>query len=252
MKVITELGQIKECRSALKPKESLGFVPTMGALHAGHLSLVDKSLKENFITCVSLFVNPTQFNDPSDFEHYPKTLEEDLKVLERVGVDWVFTPKKADLYPDKYRFQVKETEFSQKLCGAYRPGHFEGVLTIVLKLFNLLQPQRAYFGEKDHQQLELIRAMVESFFLPIEILSCPTIREKDGLAMSSRNLRLSEDARTKAPALYKTLKECGDLEEVKDRLRQLGFDVEYVEEHRGRRYAAAYLDQVRLIDNVAK
>ncbi|MGZ3689254.1 MAG: pantoate--beta-alanine ligase, partial [Bdellovibrionota bacterium] len=183
----------------------LGFVPTMGALHEGHLSLCERSREENAGTLVSLFVNPTQFNDPRDLERYPRTLEADLEKLTRAGVDYVLCPSSSELYPDDYRFRVSESEKSVLLCGAHRPGHFDGVLTVVLKLLNLAGADAAYFGEKDFQQLTLIREMTEALFHPTRIVGCPTVREADGLAMSSRNRLLSPEARKLAPALASVL-----------------------------------------------
>jgi pantoate--beta-alanine ligase len=155
------------------------------------------------------------------------------------------------MYQDGYRYQITEKEFSKLLCGAHRPGHFDGVLTVVMKLLNLAQARRAYFGEKDFQQLELIRGMAQAFFMSVEIVGCPTLREKDGLAMSSRNLLLAPTDREKAPLLAKELRRKGTPEEIRARLNALGFRVDYVEELRGRRFAAAFLGSVRLIDNVS-
>src|ERR1700677_3344315 len=148
---------------------TLGFVPTMGALHEGHLSLVRRSKAENDRTLVSIFINPTQFDDANDFKNYPKTLPEDLKILEEAGVDYVLLPNEKEIYQDKYRFQVSESEVSQTLCGRFRPGHFQGVLTVVLKLLNIADSHRAYFGEKDFQQYLLIKEMADAFFLKPQI-----------------------------------------------------------------------------------
>jgi pantoate--beta-alanine ligase len=230
---------------------TLGFVPTMGALHEGHASLVRKSALENSKTLVSIFVNPTQFNDPKDLEKYPRTLEKDLKILSEAGADYLIYPNFESMYRDGYRYQVAEKEFSKVLCGAHRPGHFDGVLTVVIKLLNLAQARRAYFGEKDFQQLELIRGMAEAFFMPVEIVGCPTLREKDGLAMSSRNILLSASERELAPILARELRNKGTLPEIRERLERAGFRVDYVEEIRGRRFAAAFLGSVRLIDNIS-
>jgi len=232
-------------------RKTLGFVPTMGALHAGHASLVQRSAKENSRTLVSIFVNPTQFNDPRDLEKYPRTLEKDLEVLSKAGADYLITPSYDDMYRDGYRYQVSEKDFSKHLCGAHRPGHFDGVLTVVMKLLHLAQARRAYFGEKDYQQLELIRGMTESFFLPVEIIGCPTLREKDGLAMSSRNLNLTPEHREMAPLLARALRSKGTPAEIRERLEANGFQVDYVEEMKGRRLVAAFLGSVRLIDNVS-
>jgi pantoate--beta-alanine ligase len=232
-------------------RESLGFVPTMGALHEGHASLVKQSASENSKTLVSIFVNPTQFNDPKDLEKYPRTLEKDLEILQSAGADYLIYPTYEEMYRDGYKYRVTENEFSKYLCGAHRPGHFDGVLSVVMKLLNLSQARRAYFGEKDFQQLELIRGMAQAFFLPVEIIGCPTVREKDGLAMSSRNLLLSAADRERAPLLSKELKRKGTPAEIRTRLEAHGFRVDYVEELKGRRFAAAFLGSVRLIDNVS-
>ena len=229
---------------------TLGFVPTMGALHDGHLSLVRRSKEENDRTLVSIFVNPTQFDDSNDFKNYPKTLHEDLKMLEDVGVDYVLLPNEKEIYQDKYRFQVLETEVSQILCGKFRPGHFQGVLTVVLKLLNVADSHRAYFGEKDFQQYLLIREMAEAFFIKTQIVGAPTIREADGLAMSSRNRRLSSEERVLAKEFPRILMESPSTTLATEKLKKLGFSVDYVEEQWGRRLAAIRLGEVRLIDNV--
>lgn len=248
IQVFRHLSEWRAFRKAIT--EPLGFVPTMGALHAGHASLVKRSAAENGKTLVSIFVNPTQFNDPKDLEKYPRTFEQDLKLLEEAGADYLIYPNPEEIYPDQYRYQVQEKEFSKILCGAHRAGHFDGVLSVVLKLLNLAAPRKAYFGEKDFQQLSLIQGMAESFFLPVEIVACPTLREIDGLAMSSRNLNLTPQERERAPLLYKTLCSAKNLEQAKEDLNREGFKVDYLEEHHGRRFIAAHLGAVRLIDNV--
>ena len=251
MKVITSVEEMKKLRTnGDLDTGTVGFVPTMGALHQGHLSLVRQSELENDKTVVSIFVNPTQFNDPKDLEKYPRPVEEDKSMLAQVGVDYLFYPDSESLYGDGYRFRVFESDFSKVLCGAHRPGHFDGVLSIVMKLFNIVKPTRAYFGEKDYQQLELIRGMVNAFFMNVEIRACPTVREADGLAMSSRNRRLSPEQRALAPMLARVLEEASTAIAAHRALGQLGFKVDYVEELVGRRFAAAFLGDVRLIDNV--
>lgn len=229
---------------------SVGFVPTMGALHSGHEQLLKKARQECDFVVLSIFVNPTQFNDPKDFEKYPITWEQDLEKAQTQKVDAIFYPNYQSLYPDNYRYKVVETDFSQMLCGSKRPGHFDGVLSIVMKLFNIVQPQRAYFGEKDHQQLTLIAGMVESYFMDLQIVPVPTVREEDGLAKSSRNVRLTSEERLKAPQIYKTIKESGSANEAQEKLTSLGFKVDYVTDFQSRRYVAAFLGDVRLIDNV--
>jgi len=222
----------------------------MGALHAGHMSLLSRAKAENALAVASIFVNPTQFNDRRDLERYPRTLKADVEKLEEVKTDFLLLPSAADLYPDGYTYRVSETAESGALCGAHRPGHFEGVLTVVMKLLNLVKADRAYFGEKDYQQFHLIKGMAGAFFLDTEIISCRTRREADGLAMSSRNLLLAPEHRKLAPALYKALSSPSRPALIKKKLAALGFKTEYVEERWGRRFAAAKLGKVRLIDNV--
>lgn len=242
----------QERRTGIAPTARVGFVPTMGALHAGHGSLLERARRECDVVVLSIFVNPTQFNDKTDLAKYPRTLEADLAMAERVGVDYVLLPTESRIYPDGYRYQVVEREFSGELCGAHRPGHFDGVLTVVMKLLNLVRPHRAYFGEKDAQQLDLVRGMTEAFFMDVEIVACPTLREHDGLAMSSRNTRLSPEARTKARVFPALLMSPRSPEEIKARLESEGFQVDYIVDRQGRRYGAATIDGVRLIDNVTQ
>ncbi|WP_413289808.1 pantoate--beta-alanine ligase [Bdellovibrio sp. HCB337] len=229
---------------------TVGFVPTMGALHAGHESLLKRSRDECEISVLSIFVNPTQFNDPKDFEKYPMTWEQDLAIAEANGVDVVFYPRPEEMYSDGYHYKVTEDEFSKVLCGASRPGHFDGVLSVVMRLFNVVAPTKSYFGEKDFQQLTLIQGMVRAYFMDLIIVPVPTMREADGLAMSSRNLRLTPEQRAKAPAIYKTIKTAKSAAEAVASLTEQGFKVDYVTDLKGRRFAAAFLGDVRLIDNV--
>jgi pantoate--beta-alanine ligase len=239
---------MKEWR--LKQKVSVGFVPTMGALHEGHEELLKRAKKDNDLVVLSIFVNPTQFNDASDLAKYPKTWDQDLAMAERNGVTAIFYPKYADMYPDNYRYKMTEHEYSLQLDGAHRPGHFDGVLSVVMKLFNLVSPDRAYFGEKDFQQMTLIQGMVESFFMNLKIVPVATVREKDGLAMSSRNTRLTPEQRQKAPAIYKAITQSKSAAEAASALNEQGFVVDYVTDIGKRRYVAAKLGEVRLIDNV--
>ncbi len=248
MKTIAAIKDLKHQRSTYVGV--IGFVPTMGALHAGHLSLIEKAKAECDHVIVSIFVNPTQFNDQKDLEKYPRPLDADLALLDKAGVDVAFVPQAEEIYNDHYRFKVSENDFSTKLCGAHRPGHFDGVLTVVLKLFQLARPDRAYFGEKDYQQLLLIRDMSAALFLDIDVVACPIKREADGLAMSSRNLRLTPAQRELAPKIYQILKTAPDAGHAAKELSDAGFRVDYVEEYFGRRFAAAFLGDVRLIDNV--
>jgi pantoate--beta-alanine ligase len=230
---------------------SLGCVPTMGALHDGHLSLVRRSLAENASTVVTIFVNPTQFTDQADLATYPQSLDADLDWLHQAGVEHVVVPTADQLYPDHYRYRVTEVEHSRLREGAWRPGHFDGVLTVVLKLLQLADAERAYFGEKDWQQLELVRGLADAFFLQTIIVAGPTIRDADGLALSSRNARLSDDERRTAPLFYHTLVTAPSAAAARARLEAHGFDVEYVDDDRGRRFGAVRLGAVRLIDNVS-
>jgi pantoate--beta-alanine ligase len=192
----------------LKLKEegkSVGFVPTMGALHPGHLSLMAQSVQENDISVCSIFVNPIQFNNALDLEKYPRTLEADSRMLEKAGCDIIFAPSVEEMYPDK---NLKNYDFGlldKVLEGKFRPGHFNGVAVVVKKLFDICIPDRAYFGEKDFQQLQVVREMVKQEKMPVDIIACPIIREDDGLAMSSRNVRLSAHERAIAPVIYETL-----------------------------------------------
>jgi len=231
---------------------SLGVVPTMGALHEGHVSLVRRSRADNDRTLVTIFVNPAQFNDPSDLERYPRTLEQDIAMLRAAGADAAFVPTHGDLYPDGYRYRVTETERSKTLEGARRPGHFDGVLTVVLKLLQIASADRAYFGEKDWQQLSLVRGMAEAFFLPTEIVGCPTVRSDDGLALSSRNRLLSDADRRRAAQFPRALIEAATPDEAARRLATEGFSVEYVVDEDGRRLGAVRIGGVRLIDNVPR
>ena len=229
---------------------SIGFVPTMGALHAGHASLVERCCEENQVAVVSIFVNPTQFNDPNDLAGYPRTLDADLRLLDRLGVHHVLVPRPADLYPNGYRFRVEPDSTLQVLEATHRPGFLQGVLTVVLKLLNLVRADRAYFGEKDYQQLIAVTELAREFFLATEIVPCPTVREDSGLAMSSRNALLSPEARDKAAHLFRALTTTPNPAETRAALESDGFAVDYVEDRWGRRLAAAFLDGVRLIDNV--
>jgi len=234
---------------------SVGFVPTMGALHTGHGSLLERSVAENDHTVLSIYLNPTQFNNPNDLACYPKTLERDLNLACRLGVDAVLNPSFDEVYSDGFRYQIDETEFSRELCGAHRSGHFAGVLTVVMKLLNIVRPDRAYFGEKDYQQYLLIRDMCDAFFMDVEIVPCETVRESDGLALSSRNANLDEAGRATAGQLNSLIRSSLDDQMVADALDRAGFDVDYILSRGGRRFAAASLDcggrTVRLIDNVA-
>ena len=249
MIILKTIAELYNYRKSIQ-HQSLGLVATMGALHQGHISLVNKSITDNTQTLVSIFVNPTQFDQSNDLINYPNTLDNDLIYLEETGVNAVFIPNFNDIYPDNYSFKVHEKYLSNKYCGAHRKGHFTGVLTVVMKLFNLVIPDKAYFGEKDYQQLTLIKNMVLAFFMNIKIISCPIVREEDGLAMSSRNLRLTPEQRKMAPKIYETLKHYVSCEQITQKLSVLGFKVDYVEKLDNRILVAAYLGEVRLIDNI--
>ena len=272
---ISELrAQIKSWRQA---GERVALVPTMGNLHRGHIHLVECAREVAPRTVASIFVNPTQFGPNEDFSGYPRTLEEDQRQLQAAGLDLLFAPSVAAIYPRPLEemTQVRVPELSAILCGANRPVHFGGVATVVTKLFNLVQPDVALFGEKDWQQLVVIRRLTADLDLPIEIIGVPTVREADGLAMSSRNGYLSAEERAIAPTLYATLMDCverlraGERDytalqtEAKARLAEAGFRPDYCEIRRAedlqwpapddadvRIFAAAWLGRARLIDNV--
>ena len=206
MKVIHTIEDLQAGLSVLKAQgKKVGLVPTMGALHAGHASLVKRSVNENDVTVVSVFVNPTQFNDKNDLVKYPRTLEADCKLLEDCGATLVFAPSVEEMYPEPDTRQFGYAPLDTVMEGAFRPGHFNGVCQIVSKLFDAVKPHRAYFGEKDFQQLAIIREMVRQMKFDLEIVGCPIVREEDGLALSSRNARLSSDERENALNISRTL-----------------------------------------------
>lgn len=250
MKVLQTTEAMVAWRSRMAGRR-VGFVPTMGALHAGHAALLAQARVECDVVIASIFVNATQFNDATDCATYPQPLEADLALCAAEGVDFVFTPIHASLYPDDYRYRVTETEFSRTLEGAHRPGHFDGVLTVVLRLFSLVGPCRAYFGEKDWQQLELVRGMAAAFFLPVEVIACPTVRADDGLALSSRNTRLSAAGRARAAAFPRILQAAPSAPAARALLESQGFLVQYVEDLPHRRVAVVEVEGVRLLDNFA-
>mgnify|MGYP001826312472 CR=1 FL=1 len=256
--------------------EAVGVVPTMGALHQGHLSLVRAAQEDCDRVIVTVFVNPKQFNNPEDYEKYPRTEEDDARKLAPFGVAAVYVPDGPTMYPDGFVTNVSVGGLTDMLCGAHRPGHFDGVATVVSKLFLQTQADRAYFGEKDFQQLQVVTRLAADLDIPITVVGCPTIREEDGLAMSSRNLLLSDRARTWAPELNAAMEEMakdmlagGDVPELRAkavaRIERAGFtEVEYLElracdtleeldapTRPARLLSAAWLAGVRLIDNVA-
>jgi len=211
MKVFTKIVDLQDALSCDRKQHStIGLVPTMGALHAGHASLVERSVKDNDVTVVSIFLNPTQFNDKSDLEHYPQTLEADCEMLEKVGADYVFAPSVDEIYPTPDTRVFDFPPVTTVMEGAKRPGHFNGVCQVVSRLFDIVQPDKAYFGEKDWQQIAVIKRLVEFMGSSIEIVECPIVREESGLAMSSRNERLTANERKLAANIYKTLRESLD------------------------------------------
>ncbi|NCN28518.1 pantoate--beta-alanine ligase [bacterium] len=248
MKIIRSIAELKDWRKGIS--NSVGFVPTMGALHAGHLKLVEEAQKQCPTNIVSIFVNPTQFNNPEDLEKYPSTLEEDLSKLRRIGVDAVFIPNTAEIYFDDFRFKAIEEDYSLKLCGKNRPGHFTGVLTVLLKLFNLTKAQKVFMGEKDYQQFQLVRDFTQAIFMDIEIIPVSTVRESTGLAMSSRNMRLSATGRKTADQFAQIFSDDTlTIEKMKSKILALGIEIDYLENLNGRRFAAVIVDGIRLIDN---
>jgi pantoate--beta-alanine ligase len=210
MKIVRTVRDLRRWVERSRGK-SVGFVPTMGDLHEGHLSLLRRSRRENRLTVLSLFVNPKQFDRREDYERYHRGEKADLRKARAAGADLAFLPSEKELYPEGFQSWVTVEELQKPLCGAFRPGHFRGVATVVLKLLNLVQPRRAYFGTKDYQQYRLIGRMVKDLDLPVEIAGCPIVREPDGLAMSSRNRRLSPSERVRAADLYSALEEAAAL-----------------------------------------
>lgn len=203
--VLRSRAELREWRLAQTPHATIGFVPTMGALHAGHLSLVRAAREQNDVSIASIFVNPLQFGPSEDFERYPGTFEADLAMLREAGTDAVFAPAVAEMYPPGASTLVQEGFVTGPLCGSFRPRHFDGVTTVVLKLLNLVKPEWLYLGQKDAQQCAVLRRMVRDLDVPVQVITCPTIREADGLAMSSRNTYLGATDRALAPLLYRSL-----------------------------------------------
>lgn len=243
MKLVETISELKAIiRSNKSEGKTIGLVPTMGYLHEGHLSLVKRSVQDNDFTVMSIFVNPTQFGPNEDFEKYPRDMERDLRLAESVGADVVFAPCVTEMYPDGYKTYVEVEDITKVLCGLSRPGHFKGVTTVVNKLFNIVEPDKAYFGQKDAQQVIVIKKMVRDLNMDLEIVTCPIIRESDGLAMSSRNVYLSKEERAAAVILSKSLFEAEELikkgekstrkviEYIRNRIMSEKFaDIDYVE-----------------------
>ncbi|MCP2519123.1 pantoate--beta-alanine ligase [Candidatus Aminicenantes bacterium AC-335-B20] len=222
MKTVKTIEEMKKIIKSLKEeKKVIGFVPTMGYLHEGHLSLIRESVKKVDRTIVSIFVNPTQFGPGEDYDRYPRDIERDKRLLEKEKVDYLFHPSVEEMYPPGYKTYVEVIELQDKLCGRSRPGHFRGVCTIVLKLFNIIQPNIAFFGQKDAQQAIIIKRMVRDLNLDVEIKVMPIVREKDGLAMSSRNTYLSPEERKQATVLYRSLQLAKELIEKGEKSSEL-------------------------------
>ena len=212
MKVINSIKELRECLAEQRNAgRTVGLVPTMGALHEGHASLVRRSVEENDVTVVSIFLNPTQFNDPKDLERYPRTLEADCRLLEQCGADIAFAPTVKEIYPEPDTRQFSYPPTDSVMEGAMRPGHFNGVCQIVSKLFMYVEPDRAYFGEKDYQQIAVIRRMVADLGFKLEMVPCPVVRQEDGLALSSRNSLLTPEERRTAANIYRIMNESRSL-----------------------------------------
>ncbi len=242
---------------------TVGFVPTMGALHAGHAALVKRAASENDRVVVSVFVNPKQFGPNEDYGRYPRALTADRRLVASAGADLVYAPSVDEMYPAGFSTAVEVEGLSDRFCGKFRPGHFKGVATVVLKLFNQVRADRAYFGEKDYQQVRVLETMIRDLDVRVELVRVPTVREKDGLALSSRNAYLSAAERRAAPALRKALeagrkeaKRRGSRPEtiamaVRRALAKTGLKVQYAAVLENRLLAAAYLGKTRLIDNIS-
>jgi len=252
MQHIDSIATWQKIRKNLDSDLNIGFVPTMGALHEGHASLINRAKRENNIVVLSLFVNPTQFNDPEDYKNYPQTLSMDKVIAEQEGVDYLIVPTAQDIYPQGSLFSIEtQHSLSEMFEGAHRPGHFSSVLTVVMKLFQIVMPIRAYFGEKDYQQAKLIQAMAEEFFLDLSVIICPTIREKSGLPLSSRNKRLSNDEKVLAAQASSLFSEITieNTSEIKNKLIQLGLQIDYLDIYDDRAFFASSIGKIRLIDN---
>lgn len=225
MKVIESISELKKIIKIQKDSgKSIGLVPTMGYLHDGHISLVKASKQDNDFTIISIFVNPTQFGPNEDFDKYPRNLNEDSKKAESAGVDLIFAPSVSEMYPKGFNTYVEVFEISEKLCGKSRPIHFKGVCTVVTKLFNIVKPDRAYFGQKDAQQVAIIKKMTRELNMDIEVIVCPIIREKDGLAMSSRNVYLNDEQRKAALILSRSLFEAENIIKHGEKNREIVLD----------------------------
>ena len=247
---IRDLTEWKILRRSLDPSARIGFVPTMGNLHKGHASLLQRARAENDYCILSLFINKTQFNNDNDFEKYPKTTLQDIELATSLGIDYVLIPSHTDLYKDDYTYQINCTdEYAKQLEGEMRPGHFTGMLTVVLKLLQLTKPTHLYLGEKDYQQLTLIKGMIDAFFLDTTIVPCDIVREDTQLAYSSRNQRLSAEQRQLADTFAQIIQEDISIHEMKEQLHKLPIEIDYISQYDNRLYAAITIDGIRLIDN---
>ncbi|OIS58435.1 pantoate--beta-alanine ligase [Staphylococcus equorum] len=232
--LITTIEEMTEMsKQWIKSNKSVGFVPTMGALHEGHLKMMSQSITENDVTVISVFVNPLQFGPDEDLDAYPRDIESDTTKASSVGVDYIFYPSEKEMYPEQPTIEVKAGRLASVLEGAQRPGHFDGVVTVVNKLFNIIQPERAYFGKKDAQQLAIVEKMVEDFNHAIDIVSVDIVREADGLAKSSRNIYLTSEERAEAPHLYKSLQLAQSLYNQGERssLKIIEATRDYIQQH---------------------
>lgn len=232
--LITTIEEMTEMsKQWIKSNKSVGFVPTMGALHEGHLKMMSQSITENDVTVISVFVNPLQFGPDEDLDAYPRDIESDTTKASSVGVDYIFYPSEKEMYPEQPTIEVKAGRLASVLEGAQRPGHFDGVVTVVNKLFNIIQPERAYFGKKDAQQLAIVEKMVEDFNHAIDIVGVDIVREADGLAKSSRNIYLTSEERAEAPHLYKSLQLAQSLYNQGERssLKIIESTRDYIQQH---------------------
>lgn len=253
MIVINDIASCKVHMDQILAHKAVGFIPTMGALHAGHTALVSRARDECDIVIVSIFVNPTQFDEQKDFDTYPDTLISDKKILIDCGADYLLLPTKESMYPSGNDFSmVSHAQIAQLFEGEARPGHFTGMLTIVLKLLILVRPDKAYFGEKDYQQIELVKQLVQSFFLNVEVVVCPTIRDENGKPLSSRNSKLSSAEKVLAAEVYHLVTTIDDLAELKTAIEEKGVLVEYLASVEERIFLAIKIRDVRLIDNFLK
>ncbi|PHQ81621.1 MAG: pantoate--beta-alanine ligase [Coxiella sp. (in: Bacteria)] len=249
MKIIKSPTEFMAYRRTLPSAQPIGFVPTMGCLHPGHAALLQQSCTDNEVTVLSIFVNPTQFNNASDLTNYPITINQDLALAESLGVDCVFMPTPEAMYPDKFHYKMITTDpLSTRHEGEHRPGHYDGVLSIVLKLLLIVKPQHVYFGEKDFQQVTFVQRMSAAYFLDCDVITCPTVREASQLPLSSRNARLNDEQRQRADRFATILHNETDVEKIKQQLTAANIEVEYVAQEGDRLFAAVRIDDIRLLD----